>query len=55
MTQRGYDRRVPEALADSVRLAWPSEAAGIAAVQRRAWAAQLPPDVAHAMLGSVVG
>jgi ribosomal protein S18 acetylase RimI-like enzyme len=49
----GYDRRVPEALADSVRLAWPSEAAGIAAVQRRAWAAQLPPDVAQGMLGSV--
>ena len=51
--QRGYDRRVPEALADSVRLAWPSEAAGIAAVQRRGWADQLPAELADAMLGSV--
>jgi GNAT superfamily N-acetyltransferase len=48
-----YDRRVPEALADSVRLAWPGEAAGIAAVQRRGWAAQLPPGLADPMLGSV--
>jgi GNAT superfamily N-acetyltransferase len=44
---------VPEALADSVRLAWPSEAAGIAAVQRRGWATQLPAALAEAMLGSV--
>lgn len=44
---------MPEALADSVRLAWPSEAAGIAAVQRRGWAAQLPPGLADAMLGAV--
>jgi GNAT superfamily N-acetyltransferase len=44
---------VPEALADSVRLAWPGEAAGIAAVQRRGWAAQLPADLAHALLESV--
>ena len=49
----GYDRRVPEALADSVRLAWPSEAAGIAAVQRRAGRPSCPPSVAEAMLGSV--
>ena len=48
-----YDRRVPEALADSVRLAWPSEAAGIAAVQRRGWTTQLPPGLADTMLGSV--
>jgi len=44
---------VPEALADSVRLAWPREAAGIAAVQRRGWATQLPPGLADPMLGSV--
>jgi GNAT superfamily N-acetyltransferase len=44
---------VPEALADSVRLAWPSEAAEIAAVQRRGWATQLPAELADAMLASV--
>ena len=44
---------MPEALADSVRLAWPNEAAGIAAVQRRSWAAQLPAGLADAMLESV--
>lgn len=44
---------MPEALADSVRLAWPSEAAGIAAVQRRAWAVQLPAAVAEPMLAAV--
>jgi GNAT superfamily N-acetyltransferase len=44
---------VPEALADSVRLAWPTEAAGIAAVQRRSWAVQLPPPLADAMLADV--
>jgi GNAT superfamily N-acetyltransferase len=44
---------VPEVLADSVRLAWPSEAAGIAAVQRRGWAEQLPPGLAEPMLRSV--
>ena len=48
-----YDRRVPEALADSVRLAWPSEAAGIAAVQRRGWASQLPSGLGETMLESV--
>ena len=48
-----YHRRVPEALADSVRLAWPSEADGIAAVQRRGWASQLPPGLAETMLESV--
>ncbi len=40
-------------VADSVRLAWPAEAAAIAALQRRAWAAQLPADLAHALLASV--
>ena len=44
---------MPEALADSVRLAWPNEAAGIAAVQRRGWSAQLPAGLAEAMLESV--
>lgn len=44
---------MPDTLADSVRLAWPTEAAGIAAVQRRGWAAHLPPGLAEAMLGSV--
>lgn len=44
---------MPEALADSVRLAWPGEAAGIAAVQRRSWAAQLPAALADAMLADV--
>ena len=38
-------------VADSVRLAWPAEAAGIAELQRRAWATQLPPDLAEVMLG----
>ena len=40
-------------VADSVRLAWPNEAADIAALQRRAWAAQLPADVAETLLSSV--
>jgi GNAT superfamily N-acetyltransferase len=40
-------------IADSVRLAWPDEAAAIAALQRRAWAAQLPADVARNLLDSV--
>jgi GNAT superfamily N-acetyltransferase len=53
MITGGYDRRVPEPLADSVRLAWPSEAPGIASVQRRAWAAHLPPGLAEEVLGSV--
>jgi GNAT superfamily N-acetyltransferase len=44
---------VPEALADSVRLAWPGEAGGIAAVQRRGWSSQLPAELAETMLGSV--
>jgi ribosomal protein S18 acetylase RimI-like enzyme len=40
-------------IADSVRLAWPDEAADIAALQRRAWAAQLPADLAEKLLHSV--
>ena len=40
-------------VADSVRLAWPREAADIAALQRRAWAAQLPADLAQTLLASV--
>ena len=40
-------------VADSVRLAWPNEAAEIAALQRRAWTAQLPADLAETLLVSV--
>jgi GNAT superfamily N-acetyltransferase len=40
-------------IADSVRLAWPNDAAEIAALQRRAWAVQLPADVADALLSAV--
>jgi GNAT superfamily N-acetyltransferase len=40
-------------VADSVRLAWPNEAAQIAALQRRAWAMNLPADLAQTLLGSV--
>jgi GNAT superfamily N-acetyltransferase len=41
-------------VADSVRLAWPAEAASIAELQRRAWATQLPADLADVMLGRLV-
>ena len=40
-------------MADSVRLAWPHEAPEIAAIQRRAWTAQLPADLAQNLLASV--
>ncbi len=40
-------------LADSVRLALPSEAAQLAAIQRRGWVQQLPPEVAEAILTDV--
>jgi GNAT superfamily N-acetyltransferase len=40
-------------VADSVRLAWPPEAAEIATLQRRAWSAQLPADLAQTLLASV--
>lgn len=38
---------------DSVRLAWPSEAGAIAALQRRGWAANLPPAVGRSLLDGV--
>ena len=47
---RGYSGAV---IADSVRLALPAEASGIAALQRRAWTQTLPPDVAGDVLASV--
>ena len=40
-------------IADSVRLAWPAEAASIAELQRRSWATQWPADLAELMLASV--
>jgi GNAT superfamily N-acetyltransferase len=40
-------------LADSVRLALPSEAPAIAALQRRGWTQTLPPEVAGDVLASV--
>jgi ribosomal protein S18 acetylase RimI-like enzyme len=42
-----------EPIADSVRLAWPAEAASIAELQRRSWATQWPADLAELMLASV--
>jgi GNAT superfamily N-acetyltransferase len=43
----------PAPVADSVRLAWPAEAVAIADLQRRVWAAELPPDVASDVLAGV--
>ena len=40
-------------VADSVRLAWPAEAAAIADVQRRVWTAELAPGVATELLAGV--
>ncbi len=40
-------------IADSVRLAWPTEAASIAELQRRSWATQWPAELAELMLTSV--
>ena len=40
-------------IADSVRLALPAEASEIAAIQRRAWAQQLPADVAWSVLRGI--
>lgn len=40
-------------LADSVRLALPSDAASIAALQRRGWQQSLPPDLLPDVLGAV--
>jgi ribosomal protein S18 acetylase RimI-like enzyme len=42
-----------EPIADSVRLAWPAEAASIAKLQRRFWATQWPAELAELMLASV--
>lgn len=42
-----------EPIADSVRLAWPAEAASIAELQRRSWATEWPADLAELMLASV--
>jgi ribosomal protein S18 acetylase RimI-like enzyme len=39
-------------VADSVRLAWPAEAAGIAAVQRRAWA-ERPGRIGQLLLAGI--
>ena len=43
----------PGPLADSVRLAWPAEAAAIAELQRRVWAAELAAPVAEVVLADV--
>ena len=43
----------PAPVADSVRLAWPAEAAAIAELQRRAWGDALAADVAAAVLAGV--
>jgi GNAT superfamily N-acetyltransferase len=40
-------------IADSVRLALPAEAAQIAAVQRRAWVQQFPPEISRSVLAEV--
>ncbi len=40
-------------IADSVRLALPAEASQIAALQRRAWVQQLPPELADAVLAGL--
>jgi len=44
---------VTTVIADSVRLAMPGEAAAIAELQRRSWAAGLPTDAANQLLNSV--
>lgn len=38
---------------DSVRLAMPAEAGAIAAMQRRSWDQQFPPDVVRSVLASI--
>jgi GNAT superfamily N-acetyltransferase len=43
----------PGPVADSVRTAWPAEAAAIAELQRRVWSSELPADVAEALLGDL--
>lgn len=53
---RGYDRAVTlparGPVADSVRLAWPTEADEIAGLQRRSWAA-LPDPLGQTLLGGI--
>jgi ribosomal protein S18 acetylase RimI-like enzyme len=43
----------PGPVADSVRLAWPSEAGAIADLQRRVWSSGLPAEVAETVLAGV--
>ncbi|MGI3785526.1 MAG: GNAT family N-acetyltransferase [Janthinobacterium lividum] len=43
---------MPQPVADSVRLAWPTEAPAIAAVQRRGWVA-LPASLSESLLSQV--
>lgn len=43
----------PGPLADSVRIAWPVEAAAVAELQRRVWSSELPPAVAATVLSGV--
>lgn len=43
----------PGPLADSVRIAWPAEAAAVAELQRRVWSSELPAEVAEALLAEV--
>lgn len=43
----------PGPLADSVRTAWPAEAAAVAELQRRVWSSELTADVAEALLADV--
>ncbi|WP_375431177.1 GNAT family N-acetyltransferase [uncultured Friedmanniella sp.] len=43
----------PGPLADSVRLAWPAEAAAVADLQRRVWSSELSAEVAATVLGGV--
>ncbi len=40
-------------VADSVRLAWPSEAAAIAGLQRRSWTAELAAEVSGPLLAAM--
>jgi GNAT superfamily N-acetyltransferase len=43
----------PGPVADSVRIAWPAEAAAIAELQRRVWSSELATEVAEAVLAEV--
>ena len=48
----GVDQPSPPSIADSVRLAWPAEAAPISELQRRGWA-ELPAALAEPLLADV--